>query len=91
MPSTAILSLVVPLVVILVAKFTEGAWITVLAVPAILLVFRLVRRHYARAARRIRPGGPIDLSDTRPPIVVVPTAATRGAPQIRSHASARTA
>ena len=38
----------VALAVILAAKFTEGAWITVLAIPALLTLFKLVNRHYRR-------------------------------------------
>ena len=32
--------------VVLVAKFTQGAWITVIFIPMVILVFRKVRRHY---------------------------------------------
>jgi amino acid transporter len=32
--------------VVLVAKFVEGAWITLLFIPLTILVFSLVRRHY---------------------------------------------
>src|SRR5271154_6734733 len=32
--------------VVLVAKFVEGAWITLLFIPLMILVFALVRRHY---------------------------------------------
>ena len=34
-----------PLVVVLVAKFAEGAWVTMLLIPGMLLVFGAVRRH----------------------------------------------
>ncbi len=33
-------------IVVLVAKFTEGAWITLLFIPATILFFAVVRRHY---------------------------------------------
>jgi len=32
--------------VVLLAKFTQGAWITVIFIPMVILVFRKVRRHY---------------------------------------------
>ena len=32
--------------VVLVAKFTQGAWITVIFIPMVIMVFRKVRRHY---------------------------------------------
>jgi amino acid transporter len=36
----------ITVVVVLVAKFVEGAWITLLFIPLVLLLFRAVRRHY---------------------------------------------
>ena len=62
----------VALVVILVAKFAEGAWMTVALVPAILAVFAGVKRHYGRVLRQIAYLRPLDLSALEPPIVVVP-------------------
>jgi amino acid transporter len=38
----------VALVAILVAKFTEGAWITVVALPSVLVLLNLVKRYYVR-------------------------------------------
>jgi amino acid transporter len=61
------------LVVILVAKFKEGAWITILALPLLIGLFRLVKRHYVRVARQIRKPEPLDIGGTEPPVVVIPT------------------
>jgi hypothetical protein len=61
------------LVIILTAKFVEGAWITVLAVPAILIVFRLVHRYYANLNAQTCADGPLDLSHNQTPVVLVPT------------------
>jgi len=36
----------ITVLVVLVAKFTEGAWITVIFIPLLIFFFRLVRRHY---------------------------------------------
>src|SRR5204863_246931 len=36
----------VTVIVVLVAKFAEGAWITVIFIPVLIIFFRLVRRHY---------------------------------------------
>jgi amino acid transporter len=36
----------VTVVVVLVAKFTEGAWLTVIFIPLLIFFFRRVRRHY---------------------------------------------
>jgi amino acid transporter len=62
----------VALAVILVAKFVEGAWMTVVLVPAILALFAGVKRHYRRALRQIACLQPLDFSGLEPPIVVVP-------------------
>ena len=61
------------LAVILAAKFREGAWVTVLAFPVILGLFRLVKRYYKQVDRQIRTRKPLDLSKNEPPVVVVPT------------------
>jgi amino acid transporter len=60
------------LVIIAVAKFTEGAWITFIIVPSFYFLFQKVKRHYERVNRDIKCTVPVNLSDLRPPIVVVP-------------------
>lgn len=62
----------VALAVILVAKFVEGAWMTVVLVPVILYLFARVKRHYGRVLRQVTCLRPLDLSGLEPPIVVVP-------------------
>ena len=44
----------ITLVVVLVAKFTEGAWITAILVPALIIIMSAVKRHYDRVARADR-------------------------------------
>jgi amino acid transporter len=61
------------LMVILIAKFEEGAWITIVAVPALLTLFRLVHRHYQKLNVAIAPTQPLDLSNNPAPVVLVPT------------------
>lgn len=58
--------------VVLAAKFTEGAWVTVLLIPAILLLTAGVHRHYRRVFARIASPTPLEISDFRPAQVVVP-------------------
>jgi amino acid transporter len=62
----------IALAVILVAKFTEGAWITLLLIPSALIVFVRVKRHYEHVRQEIRCPRPLDVSRVEPPIVVVP-------------------
>ncbi len=47
------------LVVVLVTKFTHGAWIVVLAMPALYLLMQGIRTHYSHVADELRagPGG----------------------------------
>jgi amino acid transporter len=60
------------LAVILVSKFLAGAWITVLFVPALVLLFLRTRRTYVAADRACDRVEALDASGLRPPLVVVP-------------------
>jgi amino acid transporter len=61
-------------VIFLISKFTEGAWVVVVAVPAFILLFTRIHRYYGLAADALGldriPGPP----EPRPTIVVVPIA-----------------
>ena len=57
--------------VILVAKFAEGAWITVPVLVALMALFFSVRRHYDAVAEQIGHPHPLDLSHNDPPVAVV--------------------
>ncbi|HWE86469.1 MAG TPA: APC family permease [Terracidiphilus sp.] len=59
-------------VVVLVAKFVEGAWITALLVVLMITLMRLVNRHYRRVAREIDLDRPIAVAEITRPIVVLP-------------------
>ena len=58
--------------VVLVAKFVEGAWITALLVAALILLMRAVNRHYRRVERETHLELPLAISDVSEPIVVLP-------------------
>jgi hypothetical protein len=62
----------ITLVVVVVSKFAEGAWIAVLVVPLLVLLFWRISRHYASVARQVAEDQPLTLEETKPPIVVVP-------------------
>ncbi len=59
-------------VVVIVSKFAEGAWITVVTIPAMLLLMYGVRRHYERVDRQIACVTPLDLTAIKEPLVVIP-------------------
>jgi len=63
----------VTVIVVLIAKFVEGAWITILFIPFLIVFFTSVRRHYhsiRMATSCAAPVTPAILST--PPIAVVP-------------------
>jgi K+ transporter len=45
----------VVLVVVLITKFTHGAWLVVIAVPVLFPVMKRIHRHYQRVSRQLRP------------------------------------
>ena len=61
------------LAVILAAKFVEGAWITVLAIPLVILLLKTIHRYYEDLSGRLREDGPLDLTHAEAPVVLVAT------------------
>ena len=62
----------ITVVVVLVAKFVAGAWITMLLIPGILILMYAVRRHYEHVSVEVADSSPLDLTHFRPAQVVVP-------------------
>jgi amino acid transporter len=58
--------------VVLVAKFVEGAWVTALLILVMILIMRAVHRHYARVHRETKLERPIIAAEVTEPIVIVP-------------------
>jgi amino acid transporter len=59
--------------VVLVAKFVEGAWITLLFIPLTIVIFTVVRRHYHKVKLLISCKIPVDTALlSQPPIAVIP-------------------
>jgi len=58
--------------VVLVAKFSTGAWVTALLIPAIILLMIGVKRHYTRVGREMKDAAPLNLWNLNEPIVVIP-------------------
>ena len=58
--------------VVLLAKFTEGAWITIVLIPSLMMMMRGIRHHYERVWRETSAEGPVNTRDLCPPIVLIP-------------------
>jgi amino acid transporter len=43
------------LIIVLLTKFTHGAWIVCVAMPMIFMIMKAIRRHYDRVARELVP------------------------------------
>jgi len=60
------------LVIILISKFTEGAWISVILIPLTMAVFTTFRRNHQKRGRELASAGPMHVERQAPPIVVIP-------------------
>ncbi len=58
--------------VVIVAKFVDGAWITVVMIPALLLLMYSVRRHYNHVQEQVGTTTPLDAGNLQQPIVIIP-------------------
>jgi len=58
--------------VVLVAKFAQGAWITALLIAMMIIFMRSVNRHYREVAREVDLDRPIVPAEIQEPIVVLP-------------------
>lgn len=89
---TGCVATTVALLVIIEAKFTEGAWLIVLLLPVLLYLFRTIRKHYDLVSRELSPrlGGTglflRQLQAHEPKVVVPISKIHRGTLSALSHA-----
>jgi len=63
----------VTVLVVVAAKFTQGAWVVVLLLPAAIVLMARVRRHYRLVTRETEAKGSLlGTNNQHPPIVIVP-------------------
>ena len=62
----------VTLLIVIVTKFAEGAWIVLIVVPLLFLIMQAIEWHYRDVAEEIAISGPISLREPSPLIAVVP-------------------
>jgi amino acid transporter len=60
-------------IIVLIAKFTSGAWFVALLIPTIILLMVAVKQHYTRV-KDVVAMGPLNLSNLQEPLVVIPMA-----------------
>jgi amino acid transporter len=60
------------LVIICISKFTEGAWMSILAIPPLVLFFRHIRRRHERLDGELDQESPLEVRNLHPPIIVIP-------------------
>jgi hypothetical protein len=58
--------------IIIIAKFMEGACISILLLPILMMIFFGVHKHYKEVDEDIKRTAPLSMFDTKPPIVLVP-------------------
>lgn len=62
----------ITVIVVLVAKFIDGAWITVLLIPALIYVMVSIKRHFNSVGQEIAEESSINTASICEPLVVVP-------------------
>jgi amino acid transporter len=60
------------LIVIVITKFTHGAWAVLLLIPLLVVMFRSIRLHYLQVASQLSTEGLASVSTIRPHQVLVP-------------------
>ncbi len=62
----------ITLIVVLVAKFADGAWIIAILVPVLMLAMSAVKRHYKRVDEEIESDIPMRTDNLKQPLVILP-------------------
>jgi amino acid transporter len=61
-------------VIVLIAKFTAGAWLTALLVPMLIVLMVSIKKHYMRINGAVVEMSPLNLTNMQEPMVVIPMA-----------------
>jgi hypothetical protein len=60
------------LVVIVISKFVEGAWLTVFVIPAFVILLRRIRHAHDLRERELTTSDPLETACMKNPLVVIP-------------------
>jgi len=66
------------LCVFIITKFIHGAWIVVVIIPMLVLMFRSIHKHYVRVAKQLSTEGLVHLQEIRNTVVVPISGIHRG-------------
>jgi amino acid transporter len=77
----------VVLVIVMITKFTHGAYLVVIAIPVLWVMMRAIHRHYDRVRAELRPGSAGELLPSRVHALVL--VSTLHKPTLRALAFAR--
>jgi amino acid transporter len=61
-------------IIVLIAKFTAGAWVTALLVPTLILLMVGIKQHYTRVKGEMTDMTPLSTKNLEQPLVVIPMA-----------------
>ncbi len=73
-------------IVVGVTNFRKGAWIVIVLIPVLILMFRSIARHYANAAGELAEQTPLDPKDIEHTVIVPVAAINRVARQTLAYA-----
>jgi amino acid transporter len=62
----------ITVLIVLVTKFAEGAWMTAVLIPALLILMISVHRYFARVWKELECPHPLEVGGLHPPLVVMP-------------------
>jgi hypothetical protein len=69
-----------------ITNFTKGAWVVLLLIPVLILMFRAINGHYARAAGELAAQTPLDPDEIEHTVIVPIAAVNRVARQTLAYA-----
>jgi amino acid transporter len=61
-------------IIVLIAKFKSGAWVTALLVPTLILLMAGIKQHYTRVKGEMVDMTPLNTANLEQPLVVIPMA-----------------
>ena len=62
---------VTALAVIVIAKFGEGGWITIVAIPCVIVLHKAIKRYYTNIEEHLHDDDALEFRRSEPPVVLV--------------------